>query len=165
MTDAVAAQVDLDALERAYKEAVSTITKRVIVCAGTGCVASGSLRVYERLVAEIERWGLDVEVELKLEEDSIEENATCPGAKFLVSKSGCQGFCQMGPLVTILPENIFYVKVRPEDAPEIVERTLLGGEAIDRLLYVDPRTRKRAVRTSEIQFYAKQKRLLLLCRP
>jgi NADH-quinone oxidoreductase subunit F len=161
MTDAVAAQVDLDALERAYKEAVSTITKRVIVCAGTGCVASGSLRVYERLVAEIERWGLDVEVELKLEEDSIEENATCSGAKFLVSKSGCQGFCQMGPLVTILPENIFYVKVRPEDAPEIVERTLLGGEAIDRLLYVDPRTRKRAVRTSEIQFYAKQKRLLL----
>ena len=55
-------------------------------------------------------------------------------------KSGCQGFCQIGPLVTILPEGIFYTKVKPEDVEEIVETTLKKGEAVERLLYTEPET-------------------------
>ena len=57
-----------------------------------------------------------------------------------MSKSGCQGFCQMGPLVTIEPDGILYTKVKPSDVDEIVDSTLLENRVVERLLYVDPTT-------------------------
>ncbi|MGC8840816.1 MAG: NADH-quinone oxidoreductase subunit F, partial [Candidatus Sumerlaeaceae bacterium] len=153
---------DLEAMAEEYRRATRNIRQRVIVCAGTGCVASGSLKVYEALLHEIAKWGLDVEVQLKAEavEGQSEPTDRIP-AKFLVSRSGCQGFCQMGPLVSILPQNVFYVRVKPEDVPEIVQKTLLGGETVDHLLFVDSRTKKRVVNTEQIDFYTKQHRLVL----
>ncbi|MCX7625712.1 MAG: NADH-quinone oxidoreductase subunit NuoF [Candidatus Sumerlaeaceae bacterium] len=153
--------VDLEAIAAAYQRAAGAIRQRVIVCAGTGCMASGAMRVYEAFTRELARWGLKVELELTSDEPNTEPTPPPAPDRYLVSRSGCQGFCQMGPLVTIQPYNVFYVKVTPEDVPEIVEKTLLGGETVDRLLYVDPRTKKRAPSTDHIAFYKQQHRLVL----
>ena len=86
--------------------------RRVIVCAGTGCMANGSLKVFQAMKQEMAAAGLNVILEFRPEAN---------GDGIRVSESGCQGFCQMGPLVTVLPEGILYTKVKPDDAKEIVE--------------------------------------------
>lgn len=83
-----------------------------MICAGTGCVANGSLEVYEKFVNKIEERGLSVSVAVGLEKET----------DYVMAKSGCQGFCQMGPLVTIYPQGILYIKVHPEDVDEIIEK-------------------------------------------
>ncbi len=125
-------------------------TRRIIVCAGTGCLVNGSMKVYEELIKSIAQSGLDVIVELKKEDKGT-----------FVSKSGCQGFCQIGPLVTILPEGIFYTRVKPGDVADIVDVTLKRGEVLQRLLYTDPDTDKHCVTANEIPFYKKQQRFVL----
>lgn len=125
--------------------------RRVIVCAGTACVANGALVLIDALVKEITKAGINVKV-----------NAHEEGTRDLrLSKSGCHGFCQMGPLVTIMPENILYTRAKAADAAEIVEKTLVKGEIIERLLFVDPITNKSAKGSDEITFYSKQKRTVL----
>jgi len=126
--------------------------RRVIVCAGTGCVASGSYKVFQALVEQVRAAGLPVVTEFRPEQET--------GAVRL-NKSGCQGFCQMGPLVTVLPENLLYNKVRLEDVPEIVAETLVGGRVVDRLLYVDSTTKKHCRGVEEIPFYQRQQRFVL----
>ena len=81
-----------------------------------------------------------------------------------LSKSGCQGFCQMGPLVTIEPDGILYTKVQPADVVEILDRTLKHHELVERLLYVDPSTGEHCQGPGEIPFYQRQQRAVLqLC--
>ena len=126
--------------------------RRVVVCAGTGCLANGSRKVFEALDAQMRTAGLDVVLEFRPEGH---------GDSVRLSHSGCQGFCQMGPLVTILPENILYTKVDVEDVPEIISRTLLGGEPVERLLYVEPRTREKCLGPAQIPFYQRQSRKVL----
>ena len=126
--------------------------RRVIVCAGTGCVASGSYKVFQALVEQVRAAGIAVSTEFRPEDKS--------GAMRL-NKSGCQGFCQMGPLVTVLPENLLYTKVRVEDVAEIVSETLVGGRVVERLLYVDAATKKRCRGVAEIPFYQRQQRFVL----
>lgn len=99
---------DLEDIRERFSVSSAKAKHRVIVCAGTGCVANGSLKVYEKLAEEIKKKGLPVILSLKFEDEP-------EAGSVFVSKSGCQGFCQMGPLVTILPENIFYTKVRAEE--------------------------------------------------
>ena len=113
-----------------YTAARGRVSRRIVVCAGTGCIANGSLKVYEALKKIAEEKKLDVTVKLD----------PCDHGKkdVLLTHSGCQGFCQVGPLVTIDPDGILYTHVKPEDVTEIVEQTLLGGTIIDRLLYTDP---------------------------
>jgi NADH-quinone oxidoreductase subunit F len=108
------------------------------------------MKVYEEFLSRSELSGLNVIVELKKEEEGV-----------LISKSGCQGFCQIGPLVTILPEGLFYTRVRPDDVKEIVETTLKKGEPVERLLYTEPETGSLCMSTDEIPFYKKQKRFVL----
>ncbi|NPV54584.1 MAG: NADH-quinone oxidoreductase subunit NuoF [Firmicutes bacterium] len=79
----------------------------------------------------------------------------------MTSKSGCHGFCEMGPLVRIEPGGLLYVKVRPEDAEEIVDRTLCKGEVIERLVYHHPGTGEVFQTEGSIPFYRRQKRLAL----
>jgi len=123
--------------------------RRVIICAGTGCMANGAMKVFERFKTEMAGSGLSVILELRPEAGDGEVR---------LSKSGCQGFCQMGPLVSVLPDGILYTKVKAEDVPEIVTRTLMAGEAVDRLLYRDPATRKACRGLEENPFYARQNR-------
>ena len=148
--------INLEAIAESYKKSVSKLERRIIVCGGTGCIANGSLKVREALQNELEKIGKKVIVELEAEGSADE-----PFDGTYISKSGCQGFCQQGPLVRIEPEGIFYCHVKPEDAPEIVEKTLINGEIVERLTYLDPQTKERCKHETEVPFYAKQTRIVL----
>lgn len=126
--------------------------RRVVVCAGTGCVANGAYAVITAFEELIKAAGIRVTTEFKPEGSSHD---------LRLNKSGCQGFCQMGPLVTILPEGILYNKVKVEDVPEIVSTTLVEGQVVDRLLYVDPATKKHCKGIDDIPFYQRQRRFVL----
>jgi len=129
-----------------------TQVRRVIICAGTGCMANGAMKVFEQFKREMADTGLHVLLELRPEAVSDEVR---------LSKSGCQGFCQMGPLVSVLPDGILYTKVRSEDVAEIVHQTLVAGQAVERLLYKDPSTRKSCRGIEDNPFYSRQNRLVL----
>jgi NADH-quinone oxidoreductase subunit F len=144
-------QVSLDKIKEIYEENTSKVVKRIVLCAGTGCVANGSLKIYDKLIELIESRGLNVIVELKEEEEE----------GYHVSGSGCQGFCQMGPLLTIYPEKIMYCKVKVEDAEEILEKTILGNETVDRLVFKLPSTGESFKYMDEMPFYARQNRFVL----
>src|ERR1035437_9169432 len=126
--------------------------RRVVVCAGTGCMANGAMKVFENFKKEIAASGLHVILELRPEaaDDEIR-----------LSKSGCQGFCQMGPLVSIIPDGILYTKVHSEDVADIVQQTLAAGGVVERLLYKDPATRKACRGFDDNPFYARQSRFVL----
>ncbi len=130
--------------------AISKKTTNVLVCAGTGCIASGSMKVYEYLKKACEQRGINVSVQLKEE----------AGAKGIhLKKSGCHGFCEIGPLVNIEPLNVLYTHVHEEDCDEIIEKTILGGEIIERLLY---QTEEKVYQgRDEIPFYKNQQRVVL----
>jgi NADH-quinone oxidoreductase subunit F len=83
------------------------------------------------------------------------------GRKVSVRVTGCHGFCEQGPIMVLEPGNIFYCHLKPEDAPEIVTKTLLKGEVIDRLLYTDPATSQKVQTEGDIWFYRAQDRQVL----
>jgi NADH-quinone oxidoreductase subunit F len=126
--------------------------RRVIICAGTGCMANGAMKVFEKFKSEMAGSGLRVILELRPE---------AADGEVRLSKSGCQGFCQMGPLVSVVPDGILYTKVKPEDVAEIVKQTLTEGQVVERLLYKDPATRKSCKGFGENPFYARQSRFVL----
>lgn len=116
------------------------VRAHVLVCTGTGCVASGSRKVLAKFEEEIKKHKLSDEVK--------------------VVETGCQGFCEHGPLVVVYPEGTFYVRVKPNDVAEIVEEHLLKGRVVERLLYKG--TGLDSIPTyEEIPFYEKQRRLIL----
>ena len=122
---------------------------QILVCAGTGCVASGSMKVYDYLKTAIEAKGLKVSVELKDE----------AGKKGLhLKKSGCHGFCEIGPLVAIEPAGILYTHVKVEDCAEIIEKSILSNEVVDRLLYEGKRE---YMHRDDIPFYKGQHRMVM----
>jgi NADH-quinone oxidoreductase subunit F len=115
-------------------------------------MANGAMKVFERFRKEMDRTGLNVVLELRPEAGDRDVR---------LSKSGCQGFCQMGPLVTVIPDGILYTKVRVEDVTDIVEQTLVGGEVVSRLLYKDPATRRVCRGLEDNPFYTRQDRRVL----
>ncbi|WP_310599667.1 NADH-ubiquinone oxidoreductase-F iron-sulfur binding region domain-containing protein [Desulfobulbus sp.] len=127
--------------------------RRVVICAGTGCVANGAMKVYAAFQQEMAANGLPVLLELRTENDNQGKTA--------VTRSGCQGFCQMGPLVTILPENILYTQVKPADVAEIVTTSLMAGKTVERLLYCEPGKDHVCQGTDDIPFYTRQQRFVL----
>ena len=154
-------RIDLISARRAYSAAFSSQSLKILVCAGTGCVAGGSLDIYARLKELIDEKGLYCQVELDHEHHSHghdgcdSSNVKTVGLK----KSGCHGFCEMGPLVRIEPYGYLYTKVKLEDCEEIVEKTVMNGEIVERLSY-----HKDGVsypRQEDIPFYKKQTRLVL----
>ena len=123
----------------------------VLICAGTGCIAGGSMKIYENIKAECEARDLPVYVGLKHDNEAEKS--------LHVKMSGCHGFCEMGPLVHIEPMGILYIHVKPEDCHEIIEKTVLGGEIIDRLVYhLDGVAYPRQ---EDIPFYKLQHRVVL----
>ncbi len=151
--------VDLVEIGQRYGAEAGRFTRRVIICAGTGCVASGALKVHKAFVERIAAAGLPVTTELKSEEKPNGTEAA-PGGVHL-SKSGCQGFCQMGPLVSVEPDGILYTRVQADDVAEIVETTLIGRQPVERLLYRDPSTGRACHGQHDIPFYTRQRRTVL----
>ena len=127
---------------------------RILVCSGTGCIATGSHNIYDifsKLVKETEG------VELVFSPCGGHHDEKAVGVK----KTGCQGFCELGPLVRIQKGDkvIQYVKVQPDDCQDILAKSVLGDEVIDRLLYKKGETAY--VQPDEIPFIAKQTRIVL----
>lgn len=114
--------------------------KLISLCSGSGCGAYGTAKVHEVLVKELARHSIQDEVEIKL--------------------TGCHGFCEKGPIMVLHPEGTFYAQVKEEHIPEIVEKTIRGGELIDSLLFKDPRTKKRIIHEQDIPFYKLQQRII-----
>lgn len=128
---------------------------RVLVCSGTGCIATGSNKIhqlFQELIAD------DPAIDLQFAPHDAAEH---DGPKVGVHKTGCQGFCELGPLVRIQKgdRTVQYVMVQPEDVKEIYEHTILGNDVIERLLY--QKGEKKYVQPEDIPFIAKQTRIVL----
>ena len=128
---------------------------RVLVCSGTGCIATGSNKIhqlFQELIAD------DPAIDLQFAPHDAAEH---DGPKVGVHKTGCQGFCELGPLVRIQKRDrtVQYVKVQPEDVKDIYEHTILGNDVIERLLY--QKGEKKYVQPEDIPFIAKQTRIVL----
>ncbi len=145
--------VSLSTVAADYGRSAGRIARRIIICAGTGCVANGSLQVHRVLKEKLRAAGLDAVTTIELKDDRAHD--------VHLSRSGCQGFCQMGPLVTIEPEGILYTRVQPGDVDDIVERTLQHGEIVDRLLYTEPGSGQSHRGHDDIPFYKLQQRTVL----
>ena len=143
----------LESITARHAAAAATVGRRIVICAGTGCVATGALEVREAFLRELAAAGLEAVVELQAEGQG--------GDRVHVSGSGCQGFCQMGPLVSILPDGILYAKVKPVDAAEIVAVTVREHGVVERLLCQDPADGHHCRGPAEIPFYRKQSRTVL----
>lgn len=141
---------ELVRLQQEYKASLESQKKQILICAGTGCVAGGSLLIYERLQEIMKERG--IECSLKLEKE--------PHDTVGLKKSGCHGFCEMGPLLRIEPMGWLYIKVKLEDCEEIIEKSIIGDEVVDRLVYHD-QTLKSYKRQEEIPFYKQQTRVAL----
>ncbi len=113
----------------------------VLVCGGTGCTSSGSVKIIETLQSEIEKNGLEKEVS--------------------VVQTGCHGLCALGPIMIIYPDACFYSMVKEEDISEIVTEHLLKGRPVTRLLYTETVTDNGIKSLNETDFYKKQHRIAL----
>ncbi|MEW5912196.1 MAG: NADH-quinone oxidoreductase subunit NuoF [Thermodesulfobacteriota bacterium] len=134
---------ELEKLRSELRAAEDPDQTKIIVCHGTGCMANNSPAVTRALREALAKAGQDIKV--------------MPGIK----TTGCHGFCSRGPLVIIKPMNIFYQQVKADDAEDIVQKTILNGEPVVRLLYVHPQTKETIQTTEDIPFYSGQQRVVL----
>ncbi len=116
--------------------------KTVLICCGTGCRANGSMAVADAI------------------RKAIREAGAAADAVAQVKTTGCNGFCENGPIVKVMPDNITYYKVKPRDAGEIIEKTVMAGETVSRLLYKNE-AGERVRSQEENPFYAQQKKIAL----
>ncbi|MGA1795713.1 MAG: NADH-ubiquinone oxidoreductase-F iron-sulfur binding region domain-containing protein [bacterium] len=131
---------DLKQLREEINKQRDTEKSIISICTGTGCRAYKCMDVVDTFRREIEKHGISDKVDLKL--------------------TGCHGFCERGPLIVIHPKKILYQRVGIEDIPAIVEETILKGNIIEKLLYVDPVTGNRAQYEEEVPFYKGQERII-----
>ena len=117
--------------------------KKVVRICNTGCRGSGSSKVVEAF-------------ENQIEIHNIQDKLT-------IKKTGCHGFCEIGPVLVIEPDNILYQKVKPKDVPEILYETILKGNVIERLLYLNPKNGEKILHEDKIPFYQNQRKLVSHC--
>lgn len=141
----------LGQVREASKAQIENSKCRVLICAGTGCLAGGSGDIYRRMCELVDE-NPDVEVHFG------EEIAHGDG-ELGIKKSGCHGFCEMGPLMRIEPQGILYTKVQLDDCDEIFHRTIEKGEIIRHLLFKQDGIEYQ--KQDEIPFYKKQTRNVL----
>jgi len=115
--------------------------RAILLCGGTGCLSSNSMGIKEKFDELVAANGM---------EDKVTVNTV-----------GCFGFCSQGPFVKILPEDTLYRLVRIEDVEEIFNTDIMGGQVVERLLYVEPLTGEKVAKQEDINFYKKQRRIAL----
>lgn len=130
---------ELEAWRAGIRAAYDPNKITIAICTGTACRASKAMGVEENLKAELDKHGLSDKVK--------------------ILSTGCHGFCEQGPVMVVRPKGIFYCHVKPEDAAEIVDKTILEGEPIERLLYVYPPTGERIMLERDVSFYGNQTRI------
>ncbi len=136
--------IDIKEEQQKAQETIKKQGLRVLVCAGTGCVANGSLGVIERF----KELGADVSVLTDYD-------------KMTIVPTGCHGFCEQGVLVIIPDKHVTYVKVRYKDVEEIYESHVRNNKPVERLLYTDPKSGEHVHKNEDINFYTKQTRTAL----
>jgi NADH-quinone oxidoreductase subunit F len=129
---------ELEAVRREIESQADRNKPCVLICAGSGCIASGAADVIAAFRAETDKQGLAVEIGVK--------------------GTGCHGFCERGPVVVLYPEEICYLQVKPEDVAEIVEKTIKEKQIVERLVYADRATGEKASHEFDIPFYKNQQR-------
>jgi NADP-reducing hydrogenase subunit HndC len=134
---------DLNKFKEDLEQQIDPDRPEIVVCHGTGCLANGSEEVSNTLQAALDDSGINAKI--------------IPGIK----TTGCQGFCSRGPLVLVRPQGIFYQRVKPKDVKDIIEKTIIKGETVNRLLYKDPQTGKKIIKEKDIPFYKLQDRKVL----
>ena len=139
-----ALNINIQEEQKKAKDIITNQGLRVLVCAGTGCVANGSLKVIEKF----KELGADVSTLTDYD-------------KMTIVPTGCHGFCEQGVLVVIPDKHVTYVKVKEKDVEEIYESHIKNDKPVERLLYVDPKTKERVLDDEHINFYAKQTRTAL----
>ncbi len=138
--DKIKQEASVKVMVRQHRNTEET-NKNILVCGGTGCLASDSDKVIKNLGAILKAKGLSEQVQ--------------------VIRTGCFGFCEQGPIIKIEPDNVFYVRVKPKDAKEIIEQHIINGNRVERLLYKDPQTQEKVHTQEEMAFYKKQLRVAL----
>lgn len=136
----IASKKDMDTLRASIASSADSSKPVITLCGGTGCIALDCQKLFEAFEEEVKRRNLEDRVVLK--------------------RTGCHGFCERGPILVVFPQEIFYQRVQPSDVPRIIDETVLGGKAIEKLLYVDPRTGKPVLKESDVPFYKHQQRLV-----
>lgn len=136
--------LDIETLKKNAEEKIKEEGLRVLICAGTGCVANGSLEIIE-----------------KFKERGINVQPLSKEDKMTAVPTGCHGFCEQGVLVVIPKLDVTYVKVKLDDVDEIIESHIKGGKPVERLLYIDPATQNHVFKNEDIKFYAGQTRVSL----
>jgi len=139
----IESKAQFEALQSQARERNASRRQQVLVCCGTGCLASGSKQVAESFAEEVARRGLEVSIGM------------------FVKTTGCHGFCERGPLVALHPSGLLYTKVKPKHVAEIIETTVIGGEVIPRLVYKNPADGQRISLYEEIPFYKHQVRVAM----
>jgi NADH:ubiquinone oxidoreductase subunit F (NADH-binding)/(2Fe-2S) ferredoxin/ferredoxin len=132
---------DLENLRKKILDKKDSTRITISACVSTGCKALGAQKVLEAFNVEIKKQGIEDKVDIK--------------------ETGCLGFCEKGPRIVIYPQEIYYFQVDAKDVPEIVSKTLINNEIVERLLYTDPITGEKARYLSDVPFYKFQNRLLL----
>ena len=135
--------VELDPFETIQEAFKGPDHPSITICGGTGCRVLGSEKLSEAFREEFNRQNIQATLD------------------FDIKTTGCHGFCEQGPLVVIRPSGIMYAHVAAKDVPEIVERTIIGGEIIDRLLYMDPQSGEKIEHEQDVPFYQFQQRVIL----
>ena len=127
---------ELEEFRKGVLSARDPVKPCIAICAGMDCLGHDNGRIISAFEEEISKKDLKTKVDIRA--------------------TGCHGYCEKGPMVVIYPEEICYVKVAPEDVPEIVSQTVLGKKVINRLIYSDPNTGEKSAHQSEIPFYKNQ---------
>ncbi len=120
---------------------MSDYRMHLLVCGGTGCTSSESMKLVDDLNISLEKHGVSKEVDVVV--------------------TGCFGFCEKGPIIKVYPDDVFYVTVKPEDAEEIVTEHVIKGRQVERLLYVEPNLNIKLEGQKDLPFYKKQVRIAL----
>jgi len=132
---------DLESIKKSFIENVKRYRYRALICSGTGCTSSDSARVKEALIKALEKYNISDEV--------------------MVTSSGCRGLCNLGPVMEVLPDEVLYTKLTPEDMEGIVTSHFIEGRVVEDKTYYDVALQKRVPRVPDIQFYKKQQRIVL----
>jgi NADH-quinone oxidoreductase subunit F/NADP-reducing hydrogenase subunit HndC len=117
------------------------VTHHIMICCDTGCASSGARAIVEAFTKELAAREMERTVDIVV--------------------IGCHGFCEMGPLLVIYPDDVYYIRLRPDDVGEIIDETIINHRPVPKLLYHDRESLRPIVRYNEIEFYAKQNRVLL----
>ncbi len=142
---------ELKNIKESVIAAAATEKTRLMLCCGNGCIAAGAKLAYEALEAELKAQNVTMKADLiEVSEGGVR-----------LAASGCQGLCQHGPLLRITPLNVLYTNVRAEDAAEIVEKSVIGGEVIERLLMKTPDGSSTYQAREDIPFYKHQTNILM----